>query len=91
MSYGKFSARDLLCDVHGNGSPGGNFVFDFHRLLGDGNGDRTVDAADLSLFGNAFGFGIANPQFNAAYDFNIDGTVDGGDFIRFGNSFGLSI
>lgn len=59
----------------------------FHRLFGDSNGDRTIDASDMSAFGNAFG--VTNPQ--SAYDFNSDGYVDAGDFAEFGNRFGITI
>ncbi|CAN5548201.1 hypothetical protein BH11PLA2_BH11PLA2_48260 [soil metagenome] len=72
-------------DGNGDGSPGGAFVFNFHRLLGDGNGDRTVNGADLVQFGNVFSSNA--PEF----DFNIDGTVNGADLVVFGNHFGTTI
>ena len=73
-------------DGDANGIVGGDAVVNFHRLFGDANGDRTVDAGDFSAFGNAFG-----TTANSIFDFNGDGTIDAGDFAEFGNRFGTTI
>jgi hypothetical protein len=54
------------------------------RLFGNLNADGTVDGADLTQFGNAFG-----TNFLAA-DWNADNTVDGADLTEFGNRFGIT-
>ena len=78
-------------DGDADGNPGGNYVFNFHRLFGDANGDRTVDGSDFSLFGNSFGLTNGQAGFNPAFDGNVDGTVDGTDFAQFGNRFGITL
>jgi hypothetical protein len=46
------------------------------QLVGDANGDRTVDVGDLGIL--ASGFGSAGGGVSGG-DFNLDGTVDVGD------------
>lgn len=69
-------------------SPG---VLQFHRLLGDFNGDATVDAGDFAIFGNGFGSSTGDPAFFAPADFNDDGLIDASDFADLGNRFGISL
>ena len=64
-----------------------NTTYPFHRLFGDANGDRTVDSADFSAFGNAFGRNIPN----SPYDYDGNGLIDGLDFAQFGNRFGITL
>ena len=42
-------------DGNGDGAPGGNFIFNFHRFFGDADGNRTVDGTDFAQFGARFG------------------------------------
>lgn len=74
---------------------GGDYVFtganaerdDFFRFLGDSDGDRDVDGQDYGRFGLSFLKTIADPEFNAGFDFDRDGDVDGQDYGRFGQQF----
>ncbi len=77
-------------DGDADGNPGGDFLFPFHRLFGDINGDRTVDGSnDFAAFGSVFG--STGPNL-VAFDYNADGTVDGStDFAQFGARFGLTL
>ena len=69
------------------GGPGGAFAFGLHRLYGDANGDRTVNAADLTLFRNVFGAVTTDPTF----DFNGDGVINAADLNRFRTNFGAGL
>jgi len=72
-------------DGNGDGVGGDDYVFTFHRLFGDGNGDKRVDSADFALFRQAFGIpGIF-------FDFNNDGQTNSTDFVEFRKRFGLMI
>ncbi|CAN5256511.1 hypothetical protein BH11PLA2_BH11PLA2_11050 [soil metagenome] len=75
----------------GLGTMAANVTTTFHRLLGDSNGDRTVNGADLTTFGNAFATSSTQSGFNDWYDFNIDGTINGADLVLFGNQFGSMV
>lgn len=68
-----------------------NFTLFFHRLFGDSNGSRTVDGADFSSFGGAFGSSIGQNPNVPYFDSNLDGTIDGSDFAEFGARFGVTI
>ncbi|MFL5328757.1 MAG: hypothetical protein ACJ8C4_07560 [Gemmataceae bacterium] len=72
-------------DGNGDGTPGDDLVWHFHRLLGDFNGDSTVNNSDYLLFRNA----IATSQ----PAFNLDGTgeVDQNDYLIFRNTIGNSL
>jgi hypothetical protein len=48
------SASEPL-DGDANGTAGGDFSLDLHRLYGDVNGDGTVNGLDLAEFRTAFG------------------------------------
>jgi surface-anchored protein len=61
--------------------------FQFHRLFGDADGDRDVDARDLSAFRQAFG----NTTNLAAFDWDNDGDVDRADYQRFLRRYGKRI
>jgi hypothetical protein len=64
-----------------------NTTFSFHRLFGDGNGDRTVDAVDFAGIGTGFGQTVAN----SPYDADNNGTIDALDLGHFGVRFGKTI
>lgn len=55
------------------------------RLFGDFDGNGTIDNADFSFFGGAFG------QANNAFDFDQNGIIDSIDFAQFGNRYGMSL
>ena len=71
-------AVDGDCD----GTPGGEYVFAFHRLYGDADGDRDVDTADLAAMRNTFGRAAGQPGYLAHLDSDADGDVDTADLIR---------
>lgn len=88
---GSLSDGQYRLTIHGacilGGSQSEDLAYDFHRLYGDSNGDRIVDATDFATFGNAFG------QVPAATSFDSDGNgfIDGTDMAAFGNRFGLTL
>jgi hypothetical protein len=65
----------------------GNFDYEFHRIFGDANGDRAVDAVDFASLGNAFGL----PSAGSPFDGDSNGIVDAVDLAAFGNRFGLTL
>jgi subtilisin-like proprotein convertase family protein len=58
---------------------GGVKNIDFFRLAGDANGDRKVNASDLTIVNNALGTTSGQTGFNANADLNVDGKVDSKD------------
>jgi len=79
-------AAGQALDGDGDGSPGDDFTFNLHRLFGDNDGDRDVDAADFGAFRQAFGSAA-----NLAFDSDGDADVDAADFGQFRLRFGSSI
>lgn len=61
------------------------------RLLGDINGDGTVDIKDLSIAGKAFGSYRGHPRYNPDADVNQDGTVDIRDLALIAKNFGKRV
>ncbi len=59
---------------------GGVVHFGVHRLYGDFDGDRDVDALDLAKMSPALN---TASKFNALFDYNGDGRVDGMDLLEF--------
>jgi len=78
-------------DGDGDGLPGPDGVFDFHRLYGDIDGDADVDAADFAAFRGAFGSFLGQPGFNRLFDSDGDNDVDAFDFAQFRLRYGLSV
>ncbi len=48
----------------------------FTTLVGDVNGDGTVNLSDLAGFANAYESKPGQPKYNSAADFNLDGIVN---------------
>jgi len=65
---------------------GGDYLFDLHRLFGDNDGDRDVDAGDYGAFRQTFG-----ATLNLAFDFDNDSDVDASDYGQFRLRFGTSV
>src|SRR5439155_18034768 len=66
-------------DGDGNGTTGGDNLFQTHRLFGDIDGDKDVDLADVypALANALFSVqGQPGPVYNPALDFDGDGDVD---------------
>ncbi len=78
-------------DGDGNGQPGGDFTEAFHRLFGDVNGDRTVNAADFAQFRGTFGSAGGDVAYRGFFDYDGDGTINAFDFGQFRNRFGVTL
>jgi WD40 repeat protein len=76
-------------DGDANGSPGGDFTLDLHRLYGDVNGDKTVNITDLTAFRNAFGATATDANYQPFLDLNGDGVINITDLTQFRNRFGV--
>ena len=60
-------------------------------LVGDINGDNTVDYIDLGMLGASYGLSIGDAGYNAAADLNGDNTVNYVDLGMLGAHYGESI
>ena len=65
--------------------------YDFFRLLGDMDGNGTVDSADFSTFISSFNRATTDPAYLGADDFDGNNTVDSADFSTFISNFGHSL
>ena len=63
----------------------------FFRFFSDHDGDRDVDADDLSGFANTFRLDNSAPSFNTLFDHDGDGDVDADDLNDFGMRFRLEL
>src|SRR5205807_8073467 len=61
----------------------GNQTFTFDRLVGDINGDRTVDAADEDEFNATYLRSTSDPLFRGGFDFDGSHLIDFSDFSTF--------
>lgn len=71
-------------DGDNNGTAGGNYTFNFHRLFGDANGNARVDSDDFSVLRTFFG-----TSNGIHFDADNDGVVDSDDFNEFRKRFGI--
>jgi murein DD-endopeptidase MepM/ murein hydrolase activator NlpD len=84
-------------DGDGDEQAGGVYQFGaessdaFFRLLGDSNGNRSVDIADFNRFRASFGTTRGQANFNADFDFNNDDSIGIADFNRFRTNFGRTL
>jgi len=62
-----------------------------NKILGDVNGDRTVDASDLFALSQAYESDPSNSTWNPDCDLNWDGTVDISDLSDLSENYGRSI
>lgn len=74
-----------LRDDLGQSLTGGTFTLLVHRLFGDGNGDRRVDATDQAQFQ------LAQTGYNASFDVNADGIINGTDTAAFNARLSTSL
>ena len=64
----------------GDGTPGGDFAFDFNVVPGDVNRDNTVNATDFDIVRTlASNTRDTNPSYSAYYDINGDATINATD------------
>jgi IPT/TIG domain len=61
--------------------------FDFFRLLGDMDGNGTVDSSDFNILISSFLRGTADPAYLGADDLDGNNKVDGSDFNIFVSNF----
>lgn len=78
-------------DGDGDGQPGGDHVFNLHRLFGDADGDLDVDLADLFPFRAAFGTVKGDAQYRSDFDINIDDAIEIADLFPFRSNFGTML
>jgi hypothetical protein len=76
-------------DGDGDGQAGGDNVSHLFRLLGDVNGDGTVNGLDLTAFRNAFGTIFTDANYVSFLDVNGDGVINGSGLTEFRNRFGV--
>jgi hypothetical protein len=62
--------------------------FTFHRLFGDVNGSKSINAADYNAFRSAFGKSTGQAGFDPAFDFDNSGSVNAADYNQFRSRFG---
>jgi len=86
----------VALDGNGDGSGGDDYVLadggtttgnQLFRLFGDATGDRTVNAADLTLFRNVFGALTTDITF----DFDLSQVINATDLTAFRTNFGAVI
>jgi hypothetical protein len=68
-------AGTLTIMVTGEGHSTGPYQADT-TLVGDVNGDGTVNIADLQAFAESYGASAGKANYNSAADFNLDGIVN---------------
>ncbi len=78
-------------DGDGSSTAGGSFSRLFGVLIGDVNGDGSVNAGDISGFAASFNQSVGVPAYNQRLDWNGDGSVNAGDIAFFGPSFNQSL
>jgi hypothetical protein len=78
-------------DGDSNGVFGGVFNFRIEIIVGDGNGDGSVNGGDLPIFATSFNQSAGAALFNPRADWSSDGSVNGGDLPLFASNFNLSL
>ena len=82
------SIGDGEYDLALTGVPGlTNSSYDFFRLLGDMDGNGTVDSTDFSIFISSFLRGTADPAYLGADDLDGNNKIDSADFSEFESNF----
>jgi hypothetical protein len=66
----------------------GNQSLAFHRLFGDIDGSKRVNATDYNAFRNSFGATSIDPAYNQFFDINDSGRINAVDYNEFRNRFG---
>ena len=74
-------------DGDNNGSPGGNYETQFHRLFGDADGNMVVNSVDFAAFRAVFG----TSNGASIFDIDGDGIVNANDFSDFRKRFGINL
>ena len=61
------------------------------RMPGDVNDDGTVDDSDVTRFGEAYGAGAGDPNWDEDCDFNGDLKIDASDVFKISEYYGVSV
>ncbi|MCB1095299.1 MAG: Ig-like domain-containing protein [Verrucomicrobiae bacterium] len=77
------NATGTLLDGDGDGNPGGDLHFDFHRYFGDSDGDRDVDFADTFAYQKTHFKIASDPTYDDTFDWDNDGDIDALDLFQF--------
>ena len=62
-----------------------------NKILGDVNGDRTVDVSDLTELSKTYGSKPGNPNWNPNCDFDCNGDVDAPDLFDLSKNYGKTV
>lgn len=76
-----FNTRPEALDGDNDGLPGGIYVYSFHQLLGDFNGDGVVSALDQRYWTGHIGKTRGQIGYDALFDFNGDGIINIADYV----------
>ncbi|MEX0330671.1 MAG: right-handed parallel beta-helix repeat-containing protein [Puniceicoccaceae bacterium] len=79
IASASISVDGLFLDGDGDGTQGGDYVLNFHRLPGDSSGNRAVDTLDALLFRRSYESSLGDNAYRVDLDFNQDGTIDSMD------------
>jgi hypothetical protein len=74
-----------------DGTADGIRRYQFHRLLGDYNGDRTVGTTDRDAFFTHYGSTSGQARYDFAFDLTGDGTINISDYLAFTRLMGQSV
>jgi VCBS repeat-containing protein len=93
LGDGSWTLTVVAAKVHSAADPtlvmAANRVTQFHRLYGDSDGDRDVDATDKAAFSAALG--KTDAASLATFDYNTDGLINGTDQSQFNKRYGKRI
>lgn len=82
----KIQGAGGFLDGDNNGTAGGDFILNTHRLFGDADGNATVNSNDFAIFRSFFG--TTNGLY---FDANNDGVINSDDFAEFRKRFGITL
>jgi len=77
-----------LLDGNHDGTFGPDVVTTFHRMFGDGTGDRMVTAVDFNMFRLYYGTNSTNANYRHYFDADNDGAITAADFNIFRFAYG---
>ena len=93
LGDGLWTLKVVASRVHRQDNPSvvmsADAVTNFHRLFGDADGDRDVDATDRTAFDAAYG--SSTPAALSTFDYTRNGVVGSGDRTAFNKRFGKTV
>jgi hypothetical protein len=87
--YDLITTASLLSDVAGN-NLAANDTRTFHRLFGDADGNKVVNAWDDARFQSTYGRFAGDPLFDSAFDYDGNGAIDAMDLTQLLRRYGRS-